>query len=165
MEGFYSANIAWSSICYPLKEGGLRIKRLCVWNVAASTKIIWRLLFNKDTIWASWIHANQLRGRSLWQASIPANPSWSWRKILQTKEWCGGKFLTCIGNGKNTSLWHDYWLPQGQRLSDLLTPRQIASTGKLLFLQPSLTVPGVSLTPLCIFNKFGGPSTFRCTPT
>ena len=65
----------------------------------------------------------------MWQVSIPTNPSWSWRKILQTREWCRGKFLTCIGNGKNTSLWHDYWLPQGQHLSDLLTPRQIASTG------------------------------------
>ena len=44
------AKVAWSSICYPLQEGGLGIKRLKAWNKAATIKHIWRLLTNEESI-------------------------------------------------------------------------------------------------------------------
>lgn len=70
-----------------------------------------------------------LRGRSFWEINIPSNPSWSWRKILQSREWCRGWFQTCIGKGTTTSLWYDYWLPEGKRIIDILPHRLLFSTG------------------------------------
>jgi len=115
------AKVAWSSICYPLQEGGLGIKRLKVWNRAATIKHIWRLLTNGESIWTSWVKKHLLRDISFWHINIPSNPSWSWRKILQSHDYCRGWFITSIGNGLSTSLWYDYWLPDGTRFIDSYT--------------------------------------------
>ncbi|KAJ6952190.1 hypothetical protein NC653_041365 [Populus alba x Populus x berolinensis] len=123
------AKVAWQAICYPEKEGGLGVKRLKIWNQAATLKHIWHLLTNKTNVWTSWIHAILLRGRSFWQIPIPSNPSWSWRKILQSREWCRGWFTVTIGNGSLTHLWYDYWLPEGKRLIDTHQLRTLTATG------------------------------------
>jgi len=123
------AKVAWQSICFPLREGGLGIKSLQTWNTAATMKHIWHLLVDKDSIWTVWVKTVLLRNRSLWQINIPSTPSWSWRKILQAREDCRGWFLSCIGNGFSTSLWFDYWLPEGKRLIDILPLRRLTSTG------------------------------------
>jgi len=123
------AKVAWHSICYPLHEGGLGVKRLKTWNQAANLKHIWHLLTDTTSIWTTWIHAILLRGRPFWQINIPSNPTWSWRKILQSREWCRGWFITHIGNGSTTSLWYDYWLPNGKRMIDSFSIRTLTSTG------------------------------------
>jgi hypothetical protein len=123
------AKVSWSSICYPLQEGGLGIKRLKVWNRAVTIKHIWCLLTNGESIWISWVKKHLLRDRSIWHINIPSNPSWSWRKILQSHDYCRGWFITSIGNGSSTSLWYDYWLPDGARFIDLHTIRTLTSTG------------------------------------
>lgn len=40
-----------------------------------------------------------------------------------------GKITSTIGNGLNTYLWHDYWLPGGVRLCDLFSMRRLAESG------------------------------------
>ena len=122
-------NVAWKAICYPLQEGGRGVKRLKIWNQAATLKHIWHLLIDKDSVWTSWIHAVLLHGRSFWQINIPSNPSWSWRKILQSREWCRGWFIINIGNGSSMSLWYDYWLPAGKRRIDTYSMRTPTATG------------------------------------
>ncbi|KAJ6978456.1 hypothetical protein NC653_026763 [Populus alba x Populus x berolinensis] len=123
------AKMAWNAICYLLHEGGLGLKKLHTWNQAATLKHIWRLFTYKESIWTTWIHANLLRGKSFWQVTMPSNPSWSWRKILQSRDWCRGWFINRIGNGNSTSLWFDYWLPGGLRLIDSYPLRTLTATG------------------------------------
>jgi len=123
------SKVSWSSICYPLQEGGLGIKSLKTWNKAATMKHIWRLFEEKQSIWATWIHTIHIRNRSFWHIKLPSSPSWSWRKILQSREWCKGWFIPCIGDGRSTSLWFDYWLPGGTRLIDTFSLRTLTSTG------------------------------------
>ncbi|KAJ6984025.1 hypothetical protein NC653_022290 [Populus alba x Populus x berolinensis] len=122
------AKVAWHSLCFPKKEGSLGLKRLKVWNKAAVMKQIWNILGSKSSVWAAWVHSVLLRGRSFWEINLPSNPSWSWRKILQSREWCRGWFQTCIGKGTTTSLWYDYWLPEGKRIIDILPHRQLFTT-------------------------------------
>ena len=123
------AKVAWKSICYPLTEGGLGITNLKTWNKAATLKHIWRLLVDKDSLWTIWVTTVLLRNKSFWHVNVPSTASWSWRKILQSREWCRGLFTICIGNGSSTSLWYDYWLPDGQRIIDILPLRTLTSTG------------------------------------
>lgn len=76
-----------------------------------------------------WIYTVLLRNRSFWHINIPSNATWSWRKILQSRESCRSFLITQIGNGSSTSLWYDYWLPDGKRLIDILPLRILTSTG------------------------------------
>jgi len=56
----------------PKKEGGLRIKRLVVWNLFS-----WA-----GSLWVAWIHHNRLKWRSFWEVFIPYNCHWNWKKLL-----------------------------------------------------------------------------------
>ncbi|XP_044481548.1 uncharacterized protein LOC123208252 [Mangifera indica] len=91
-------------------------------------KHVWRLLTDHSSIWSSWVRQILLRGRSFWHIRVPSGVSWAWRKILMSRDWCRGLFVSCIGNGRDTSLWLDYWLPQG-RLCDLFSFRVLSATG------------------------------------
>ncbi|KAJ6897722.1 hypothetical protein NC652_024515 [Populus alba x Populus x berolinensis] len=123
------AKVAWTSVCYPVQEGGLGLKKLTTWIKAATLKHIWHLLTDTSSIWTTWVHAVLLRRGSFWHIHTPSNPSWSWRKILQSRDWCRGWFISGIGNGSLTSLWYDYWLPDGKRLIDIFSLRTLTATG------------------------------------
>ncbi|KAJ6897578.1 hypothetical protein NC652_024398 [Populus alba x Populus x berolinensis] len=123
------AKVAWASLCYPLKEGGLGIKSIRTWNNAAVLKHVWRLLTESSSVWVEWVHSSLLRGRCFWHINPPSTSSWSWRKILLSRTKCKGMFTSCIGNGKSTSLWLDYWLPDARRICDILPFRVLTSTG------------------------------------
>lgn len=123
------AKVAWRDVCCPVTEGGLGIKGLSDWNVAATIKTIWNILSNHDSIWVTWVHAHLLKGKPFWEVSIPNNPSWIWRKMLQAREVVRGSFSVTIGNGRNTFLWYDYWLPGGKCFCDLFPIRMLTTTG------------------------------------
>lgn len=76
------AKVAWASVCYPLKEGGLGIKRCKDWNKATILKHVWRLISNNASVWSSWVHRVLLGGRSFWHVKVNSRVSWAWRKIL-----------------------------------------------------------------------------------
>ena len=122
------AKVAWASLCYPKIEGGLGIKRIKDWNKAAILKLVWRILTESSSFWVAWIHSILLRGRCFWFCNIPSSSTWSWRKLLLSRTWSKGYFAPFIGNGRQTSLWLDYWLPNGRRFCDLLSFRLLSST-------------------------------------
>ncbi|XP_031260174.1 uncharacterized protein LOC116118323 [Pistacia vera] len=124
------AKVAWSSICYPLMEGGLGIKRIQDWNRAAILKHVWRLLIDRSSIWSSWARLVLLHGWSFWHIRVTSGASWAWRKILLSRVWCQGLIVTCIRDGRDTMLWRDHWLPHSL-LCDLLPFRTLTSTGLL----------------------------------
>lgn len=45
--------------------------------------------------------------------SIPNDTSWSWRKILKSREKFRRHIKTIIGNGEQAFMWFDYWHPSG----------------------------------------------------
>ncbi|XP_031255913.1 uncharacterized protein LOC116113894 [Pistacia vera] len=122
------AKVAWSSVCYPLTEGGLGIKRIQDWNRAAILKYVWRLLTDRSSIWSSWACLVLLRGWSFWHIRVTSGASWAWRKILLGRVWCRGLIMICIGDGRDTTLWRDHWLLQGP-LCDLLPFKTLTFTG------------------------------------
>ena len=123
------AKVAWDDICHPTLEGGLGIKKLAMWNQAATLKHLWRVITDSSSLWTSWVPNNILKGRSIWSINVPSNPSPTWRKILQCRELCRGLITTRIGDSAAPSLWYDYLLPQGQRICDLLSHRIMATSG------------------------------------
>ena len=91
--------------------------------------LLWQILSTKNSLWSEWVHTHLLRGRSIWKIQLPSRPSWTWRKILQARDWCRGRIVMSIGDGEETFMWWDYWLQNGQRPVDLLSIRTLTSTG------------------------------------
>ena len=78
------------------------------------SKHLWALCHPlASSSWAVWARANLLRGRSLWDISIPSSSSWTWKKILQIRPIFCPLIKHYIGDGQLTSLWFDNWLPSG----------------------------------------------------
>ena len=123
------AKVAWADVTCPKKEGGLGLKRLEEWNKALMAKHLWKLCQPFPTSsWAKWAKANLLRGRSLWDINVPQNYSWNWRKILKLREVFRPYVRHVIGDGEDTWLWFDYWLPPGP-LQQLYGNRIIYDSG------------------------------------
>ena len=124
----HGAKVGWEHFCFLLKEGGLGIKRVHDWNKAATLKHMWRIVSHEQSIWPTWVNTVLLKGRSIWEIKAPGCISWTWRKILQSRTWCKGLFVSQIGNGADTSLWYDHWLPDGSSLREKLPHRTLAIT-------------------------------------
>lgn len=76
--------MAWDSVTKPKLEGGLGLRNLSYWNMAAAIKLIWILFFRPASIWSSWF---------LWE--VP------WIKVK-------------LGNGETTYFWSSNWSPYGR---------------------------------------------------
>ncbi|XP_028063697.1 uncharacterized protein LOC114266935 [Camellia sinensis] len=110
----HSAKIAWDKICVPKNEGGLGLKSLEVWNMAAITKHIWFLFSGGEmSMWCQWVKSYLLKGKSFWKAKVPNNSSWLWRKILALRDKISPLIIHKIGRGDSTLLWYDNWPPLG----------------------------------------------------
>lgn len=110
--------VAWSDICLPRREGGLGLKQLREWNSAAMGKLLWRIHCRAKDIWVDWIY-NKLKGRSIWQINIPSDCAWTWRKLLQLRDVFKDFMCVRIGDGRECSLFYDYWLGDA-RLCDTI---------------------------------------------
>lgn len=76
------AKVAWTSLCYPLQEGGLGIKSIKTWNKAALLKHVWRLLSEGTLVWVIWVHSVLLRGHCFWYIRLLHLEGTLLRKLL-----------------------------------------------------------------------------------
>lgn len=111
------ALVSWQQVCLPRNEGGLGVKQLKVWNKAALGKHIWNLNCKANSLWSSWLQANYLKGESFWKIKIPQDCFWGLRKLLQLRDMYKSSFKVQLGDGRETSLFYDWWTGT-VRLSD-----------------------------------------------
>ena len=107
------ATVAWKDLCCTNKEGGLGIKNIERWNEAAIMKLLWNLSSKKDGLWVKWCNVYKLKRRSLWAIDIANDCTWSWRKMMQLRQFTRPFIKSIIGDGSGTFLWHDNWHPLG----------------------------------------------------
>ncbi|KAK9749825.1 hypothetical protein RND81_02G153300 [Saponaria officinalis] len=78
--------VAWDTICQPKRLGGLGLKKLHLWNIAALGKYVWWIEKKSDHLWVKWVHAIYIKDKN-WMEFVPsASASWSWRKICWVKD-------------------------------------------------------------------------------
>ena len=56
---FYSGKagyVARENVCTPNQAGGLGIKKIHEWNIAAFGKYVWAIGVKKDNLWIKWIN-------------------------------------------------------------------------------------------------------------
>lgn len=85
------ALIAWEKVILPKQDGGLNIGNLKVWNQAAICKLLWNIHQQKNRTWIRWIHGYYIKGRDVFEMSIPQQSSWVVKKILEAREYLEGR--------------------------------------------------------------------------
>ncbi|XP_052623926.1 uncharacterized protein LOC128134194 [Lactuca sativa] len=107
------AKVKWSDVCKPKINGGLGIKNLRLWNDALLSKHVWNLINNKNSLWVQWMRENYIGKRNFWDIWKKKSMNWTWKRFLELRKIIRPHVVSCIGNGGNTSLWHDWWHPIG----------------------------------------------------
>ncbi|GJR78441.1 putative RNA-directed DNA polymerase, eukaryota, reverse transcriptase zinc-binding domain protein [Tanacetum coccineum] len=122
------SKVAWEVVCLPMKEGGLGVRRLELFNKALMVTHIWNLLSRKESLWVKWVHAYKLRGRNFFEVPFRGNMTWGWRKILQLRPLIRDHIWFRIGDGATCSLWFDKWCSSSP-LASVVTSRDIHRAG------------------------------------
>uniref|UniRef100_A0A803NTX5 Reverse transcriptase domain-containing protein n=1 Tax=Cannabis sativa TaxID=3483 RepID=A0A803NTX5_CANSA len=50
------AAVAWSKVCHSKSVGGLGLKSVGDWNIAAMFKYVWAVANKEDNLWVKWVH-------------------------------------------------------------------------------------------------------------
>lgn len=111
--GSKGANVSWSGVCLPKKEGGLGFRRLLIWNKALCLKLVWLLFADSGSLWASWHKHHHLRNKSFWDIEESTKNSWMWTMLLRLRPLAERFLKSNVENGLNTHFWHDNWTPLG----------------------------------------------------
>ena len=147
--------VSWVKICRPKAEGGLGIRMPREMNKALIAKVGWRLLNDKESLWATVL-------RSKYSVRDIHDPTWmivgkkissTWRSIVMgIREVVTKGHTWVIGNGRGIKFWTNRWL-SGQSLMmiaiadlpdgyDNITARELWVEGKgwdLIRISPFVT--------------------------
>ncbi|XP_071728987.1 uncharacterized protein [Rutidosis leptorrhynchoides] len=118
----------WSEVCLPKSEGGLGIRSLKYWNMALMSTHVWNLITHKQTLWVRWIHSYRLHLMNFWEVDVTSDSSWGWRKTLDIRSTIRQFIIHMIGDGNDTSAWHDSWNDYGP-LASVIDSRDIRRAG------------------------------------
>lgn len=109
-------------MCTPKCYGGLGLKDLRKWNDTLLSKHVWNIVNNRNSLWVKWVYQFHIKDRSFWDIMFKDNMSWTWKRFLNVRKCVRPFVVSSIGNGENTSLWHDWWHPIG--IISMLIPRR-----------------------------------------
>ncbi|XP_071727989.1 uncharacterized protein [Rutidosis leptorrhynchoides] len=113
------AKVEWERVCFSKDEGRLCIKSLRTWNIAFISKLIWRILSHKDSLWISWFHTYRLSEHNFWDIQALVNASYSWRKILGIRDMFRGHFFHLASL---LIVWLEDWVNRVPSLSSINGP-------------------------------------------
>jgi len=95
----------------PKKEGGLGFKDLHHFNRALLAKQAWRILRNPQSLLARLYKGMYHPQTSYLEAVTGTYTSFGWRSIQHGKELLCPGLRVRLGNGQDTRVWEDPWLP------------------------------------------------------
>ena len=102
--------VAWADCCYPKEEGGIGIKSIKVWSNAAILFQLWRIINKEESLWIEWLYRHDLKKKGFWSLSTPYKCSWSWRRILNSRDLAKQFIRYSPGCNSAFLFWHDPWL-------------------------------------------------------
>ena len=105
--------LSWEKLTRSKKKGGLGFRDLHLFNMAMLSRQAWRLLTNPDMLCAQVLKAKYYPNKELIQCTARGGISYSWRSILKGLKLLKQGLIWRIGDGMNTNIWTDPWIPRG----------------------------------------------------
>ena len=90
---------------------GWALKKMADMNKALVAKLILEVVSNEDKIWVAVFKKKYVRNRNFMKISMPKNASWASQSIFSCREVIKKGMCHRIGNGFNTCIWEDLWIP------------------------------------------------------
>ncbi|KAG7532893.1 Endonuclease/exonuclease/phosphatase [Arabidopsis thaliana x Arabidopsis arenosa] len=106
--------VGWQRLTLPKLQGGIGFKDLQCFNQALLAKQAWRLVHEKDSLFFKVFKSRYFLNCDFLNATKGTRPSYAWRSILFGRELLQAGLRTVIGNGKQTYVWIDKWVYDGQ---------------------------------------------------
>lgn len=128
----------------PIRKGGLGFRDLQNFNRALLAKQAWRILTNPTSLLARMYKGNYHFSLSFIDSTCGKNVSYGWRSIQAGKELLHKGLRIQLGDGKNTKVWSDSWLPTN--------PLRLAQ-GKNTFCNFDMTVDELWFPGKCEWNR------------
>ena len=89
-------------------------KKLRDFNISMLGKMAWKFITESQShvVWIYKVH--YFPRCSFMEANLGANPSYIWHNVLEAKQIVSAGSHIQIGDGKNTNIWGDPWLPSAE---------------------------------------------------
>ena len=102
--------VAWDDVCRPKSEGGLGIRKNNDANKAAITKLGWKILIDKDSIWAMIMQDKYVTDNNFFRIQKKNGDLIVWKEIINHRKYIRANLKWCIGDDRNVCFWINYWV-------------------------------------------------------
>ena len=85
-------------------------------NKALVAKMTWEVASDADKMWVRVFNKKYVRSKIFMRMSVPKAASWSCQSIFGGREVIKKGLCHRIGNGLDTWIWEDPWIPNEPRL-------------------------------------------------
>ncbi|KAG7551591.1 Ribonuclease H domain [Arabidopsis thaliana x Arabidopsis arenosa] len=103
--------VSWKRLSLPKKEGGLGFRDIENFNLALLGKQVWRILQAPNSLLSRFLKARYFPNTNILNTGPGFKPSFIWRSLLEGRDLLRKGMRLLIGNGQNTNVWSDPWLP------------------------------------------------------
>lgn len=100
----------------PKGMGGLGFKDFELFNLAMLARQAWRLLQDPKSLSARILKSIYYPNTTILHATLGNHPSQIWRAIIEGRDTLKQGLTRRIGNGDNTNIWEDNWLPREEMM-------------------------------------------------
>ena len=103
--------LAWKRLTIPKNEGGLGFRDITSFNKAMLAKQAWRILQSPTSLLSRLLRGKYFETTNILNAGTGRKPSFIWRSILEGRDLLKQGIRILIGDGNQTNIWTDPWLP------------------------------------------------------
>lgn len=110
--------------------GGLGIRNLNVMNEACLSKLIWRLVTEREGLWIQVLKAIYNKGRefNFSENDRGSNASHLWADLSNIWSKVGEQCVWQMGNGGSFDFWRDCWVDKNVKLIDFVADHDVLSS-------------------------------------
>lgn len=118
----------WKDLCLPKSLGGLNFRDIEGFNQALLAKQVWRILMSSDSLVSKFLKSIYFHNSNILEAERGRQPSYLWRSLLWGRELLSKGLRYRIGDGKNTFMFKDPWLPKESTFRPICINRDLANS-------------------------------------
>jgi hypothetical protein len=100
---------SWDSICLPMNQGGLGLRKMEITNLALITKLGWKFL-HSNSLWVEHLQKKYIHYGSFFTTSSAVTASWIWKGLQKCKEFLIAGSCLHVTMNSSDCIWTTSWV-------------------------------------------------------